>query len=226
MKTDVKYTLLYAEDEAYVRRAVVGFLKDFFTEIYEAKDGEEALALYHDKTPDMMITDIEMPKMDGLALCKKIRQKDRTLPIIIMTAYTHTEYLLEATELNLVKYLIKPVEEEAFLEALDLCFNALASKDPSIIELGEGYRYDHFNQTLFHKKSLIQLTATQTNLLHLLVKNRGYPVSYTQLEQSVWYEEGMSKDALRCAVRDIRKQTYKGIIENISKIGYKVHIDG
>ncbi|NEW61700.1 response regulator [Sulfurovum sp. bin170] len=61
-----KYTLLYVEDELRIRNMVVEYLQEHFSVIYEASDGEEALAIYYDKQPDIIITDIQMPKMNGL----------------------------------------------------------------------------------------------------------------------------------------------------------------
>jgi len=226
MRTKTKYTLLYVEDEEYVRKSAIMFLEDFFSNIFEAKDGKKALELYKDKKPDIIITDIEMPKMDGLKLCKKIRQTDDKTPIIIMTAYSHKEYLLKATELNLVKYLIKPIVEEELLSAIEACAEKIESKNPSVVSLGEDYFYDTFNHVLTKSKEPIYLTASQTLLLDILIKNRGHVVSYAHLENYIWQERGMSKDALRCLVRDIRKSTYKEIIENISKLGYKVNLGG
>ena len=99
-----KYSLLYVEDEPFVREMVVEYLEAFFSTIYEASNGVEALKIYDEKNPDVIITDIEMPKMNGLKFASLIRQKDMNTPIIITTAYTSVEYLLEATELSLIKY--------------------------------------------------------------------------------------------------------------------------
>jgi DNA-binding response OmpR family regulator len=226
MKTKASYTLLYVEDEAYVREAAVMFLEEYFADIYEAGDGKEALEVYHDKHPDIIITDIKMPKMDGLALCEAIRKKDKKTPIIIMTAFTDTDYLLKATELNLVKYLLKPIEEISFIKAIERCFSLLDREDTSIIKLADGFIYDTLNHALSKDKELVKLTAFQVSLLDILVKNKGNMVSYRQLENSIWYDSAMSQDALRCLVRDIRKKTSKVLIENISKMGYKVCLDG
>ncbi len=226
MKTKPKYSLLYVEDEALIRKMAVSFLEDLFYEIYEAEDGEEAFALYQNKKPDIIITDIQMPRMDGLTFCKKVREKDKMTPVIIMTAYSHTAYLLQATELNLVKYLIKPVDEESLTDAISICFQRIEESRPSVVYLGEGYFFDAFNHTLTKGHEVIRLTPSQTALLEMLVRNRGSVVSYQQLENSIWYDSAMSKDALRCLVRDIRKLTYKGIIENISRVGYRVNFDG
>ncbi len=226
MKNHAKYSLLYVEDEAYIRKAVVLFLQDQFSHIYEAQDGKEAFEIYQDKKPDIIITDIEMPRMNGLDFCKKVREKDDKTPIIIMTAYSHTPYLLKATELNLVKYLIKPIEEKPLFDALNSCFEKIESGNPSVVNLGNNYLYDTFNHILTCDGEIIKLTVSQSLLLNILIKNKGQVVSYRQLENSIWYDSAMSKDALRCLVRDIRKFTYKEIIENSSKVGYKVNLHG
>jgi len=226
MLIDVKYSLLYVEDDDCVRKAAVQFLQDQFSAIYEARNGIEALRLYRDKKPDIVITDIDMPGIDGLEFCKEIRKKDSETPIIIMTAYSHLDYLLKATEVNLIKYLIKPIEEESLSEALKACFKKIESHDMEIVGLGKNYYYDMLNNTLIKNKKAIRLTASQALLLNTLINNRGQIVSYEQLENTIWYDSSMSKDALRCLVRDVRKITYKGIVENISKLGYRIQIDG
>ena len=226
MENKTKYSLLYVEDDVLIRKIAVSFLEDMFSDIYEASDGIEALQRYHDKNPDIIITDIEMPKMDGLQLCQEIRKKDTKTPIIIMTAYSHTSYLLKATELNLIKYLIKPIQEKSLLDTLKICFEKIESGSPSVINLGKNYLYDTLNHVLTHDKKIIKLTSSQTKLLDILIKNKASIVSYRQLENYIWYDSAMSKDALRCLVRVVRKVTYKEIIENISKIGYKIHING
>jgi CheY-like chemotaxis protein len=72
MLKKTNYNLLYVEDESFIRRIAVSYLRPYFAEVYQASDGVEALEIYKDKKPDMIITDIEMPNMDGLTLCKRI----------------------------------------------------------------------------------------------------------------------------------------------------------
>lgn len=226
MQTKSKYSLLYVEDEESTRRIAVSYLEEFFTEIYEASDANEALKLYKDKKPDIIITDIEMPKKNGLEFCKEIRKNDDKTPIIITTAYTTTEYLLKAVSLNLVKYLVKPIEEESLFEALKLCFEKIESKNPSIIKLTKNHSYDTFNHILTFDEKIVKLSARESKFLDILIKNRDRVVSYVELENYIWQEKGMSSDALRCLVRDIRKTVNKDVIKNISKSGYKINLYG
>ena len=226
MIKQTKHTLLFVEDEAMIRRIAVAVLRPYFSEIYEAKDGVEAFELYEKYKPNIIITDIEMPNRNGLTLCKNIRKEDRTTPIIVTTAYTNTEYLLEAVSLNLVKYLVKPIEEEALFEALKSCFEVIERENPSMVKISKTHTFDRLNHRLIEKEKSISLTESQYKLLFILIKNQGRIVSYEEIENYVWFDKSMSPDALRSLVRDVRKLVGKERIANISKYGYRIHLYG
>ena len=219
-----KYSLLYVEDESAVREMAVEYLELFFREIYEASNGVEALKIYEEKEPDIIISDIEMPKMNGLKLASLIRKKEITTPIIITTAYTSVEYLLEATELNLVKYLVKPVKEEKLEEALKICFERLEASSPSVVALSDKHLYDTFNSTLSCDGKVVALTTSQIQFLNLLIKNKNRAVTYTEIENHIWNDKIMSDAALRSLVYDIRQLISKEVIENVSRMGYKIKL--
>jgi len=221
------YNLLYVEDEDFTRKIAISYLKPYFANIYEAKDGEEALEIYESERIDIIMTDIEMPNMNGLEFCKRVRQKSKDVPIIITTAYTTTEYLLEAVSLNLIKYLVKPMDEDAMFEALNNCFQQLESQNPNIVYIAPNIKLDTFNKVIIKDdKKVIHLTKYQYKFLNILIKNRGRIVSYEELESFVWGDRYMSSDALRSLVRDVRKIIGKDRIENISKFGYRIKLNG
>jgi DNA-binding response OmpR family regulator len=221
-----KYTLLYVEDEAPIRMVTKMFLAPYFTEIFEAQDGLEAFQVYEEEQPHMIITDIEMPHLNGLDLCRKIRSQDKETPIIITTAYTSVDYLLEAVSLNLIKYLGKPLKEEEIIEALENSFELLESKHPSVVKLSNELYYDTLNQSLSEQKNIISLSQYQSQLLDILIKNKNRIVSYSEIENEIWYDKVMTADSLRTLVRKTRKLVGKEVIENISKTGYKINLYG
>ena len=224
MLKKTNYRLLFVENEAFIRKIAVAVLKPYFETIYEACDGVEALEMYASYQPDLIITDIEMSNMDGLELCKQIRKIDKHIPIIITTAYTPTEYLLEAIGLNLVKYLLKPIEEALLFDALEICFEHLEEQSPSVIKISSTEEFDLLNHTLLSNNIVIKLTEYQYKLLVILIKNRGRIVSYQEIENYIWFDKSMSNDALRSLVRDVRKFVGKKTIVNISKYGYKINL--
>ncbi|CAA6815746.1 MAG: Putative two-component response regulator [uncultured Sulfurovum sp.] len=205
---------------------VLEYLTDYFNKIYVAKDGVQALEHYLLYAPDIIITDIKMPKKNGLELTRKIRQENKKIPIIITTAYTDTEYLLEAVELQLVKYLLKPIDEKKLQEALISAFENLNYSYGTNIQLTKIYHFEMFNKVLTKDDNIIPLSKKQTDFLYLLLQHAQQSVSYEKIQYHVWKDKIMSDSALRSLVYDLRKIIDKNIIENVSKTGYKINIDG
>jgi len=216
-------TLLYVEDDAIIRQNAVEYLDNYFKEVFQAKDGDIALEIYNGKKPDIIITDIEMPKLNGLEMAKQIRKNDKTTPIIVATAFTDTSYLLQAVELQLIKYLTKPISSKKLKEALALVGEHLTLNN--IININNTTKYDKLNKTLVVDNAIIKLTKKELYLLDLLAKNHHRVVNYEEIESTLWYDDVMSKDALRALIRTLRKKLGGDYVENISGFGYHLHIE-
>jgi DNA-binding response OmpR family regulator len=216
-------TLLYVEDDEIIRKNAVEYLSSYFQEVFQAKDGRVALEIYSDRKPDIIITDIEMPRLDGLEMAKQIRKNDKTTPIIVATAFTETSYLLQAVELQLIKYMTKPISSKKLKEALNLVWEHLNLNN--IIKLDSKTSYDKLNKTLFIDKSLIKLTKKELQLLDLLARNSHRVVNYEEIEGLIWYDDAMSKDALRALIRTLRKKLKGEYIENVSGFGYRLIVN-
>lgn len=217
---DIK--ILYVDDENFIRQNAVEYLNFYCDRVYEAKDGEEALKMYEKHKPHIIITDIKMPKLNGLDMVRELRKKDKATKVIIATAFLETSYLLDAVELGLVKYLIKPITEDKLLPVLKSCMLDVVNHE-SIIIFEEQYSFDILNKTLFFEDKQVMLTKKELLFLELLIKNRQRAVSYDELNNFVW-EGFMSEDAMRSIVRELRKKINKQSIKNISGIGYQIHI--
>ena len=111
-------TVLYVEDEDIIKEEIKFFCEKFIPNFYTAGNGEEGLELYKKVNPDIVITDIQMPKMNGLEMIKHI---DPSLPIIITTAYSDIEFFLQAIELNVNKFIIKPIDLKILLISIQEC---------------------------------------------------------------------------------------------------------
>ena len=216
--------ILYIEDDEIARENGLEYLENFFENIYEASDAIIALQLYEKHKPDIIITDIQMPKLNGLEFVKRIRQKDKKTQIIIITAFSDKDYLLKAIELGLVKYLVKPVREKEFEEALFLCINALERNESNIVKLDEFTFFDTFNKNLISNNEIVKLRAKELNFLELLIKNKNRYVSYEEIENYVWNDSVMTKDALKTLVKNIKTKIPKDLILNLTNSGYKIAI--
>ena len=111
-------SILIAEDEKQLLNSMLEYLELFFEKVYTAEDGQTAYEIYKKERPDIIISDINMPYLDGLTMIEKIRKKDLQTKIIITTAHSEKEKLMQAIELHLVKYLVKPVQSDKLKELL------------------------------------------------------------------------------------------------------------
>jgi len=108
-------TILYAEDEQGIKQTVTDVLELYVNKVITASDGEETLSLYEQYKPSIILLDICMPQKSGLEVLTQIRTNDIYTPVIMMTAHTENEYLRQAVELYITKYLVKPFNKETLL---------------------------------------------------------------------------------------------------------------
>jgi len=118
-------TLLYAEDELIIQEGITETLTLFDINVICAKDGKEGLSIYKSSSEkiDLILTDIKMPKLDGLGMIKEIRKMDNNIPVIITTAHQENDYLMKSIELNIHSYILKPIDiyklEDTLIKAIE-----------------------------------------------------------------------------------------------------------
>jgi two-component system, sensor histidine kinase and response regulator len=125
---DKTVRLLYVEDEESIRDALTEVLELFVDHVYVAQNGEEGVVLYIKYQPDFIITDLEMPILNGMGMIKKIREIDTKVPIIISTAFNDNHFLQEAITLNVLRYLVKPVNLAQLRESIQTIKEELYAK--------------------------------------------------------------------------------------------------
>ncbi len=217
------FTILYVEDEEAVRKSAVEYLSRVAKEVLEAKDGKEAIGMWKEHKPDIIITDINMPKLGGLDMASYIRVHDKDVQIIIATAHSDTDYLLKAVELQLVKYIIKPITKDKLVGALQKSIEFIEDKSKFNLLLSSSCKYNAYEKVIYKDNKEIKLTKNELLFLDLLAHHYSRVVKYEEIENAIWAYEGMSQDAIRSLVRGIRKKVPEDAIENISGIGYKLH---
>ena len=112
--------VLYVEDDVVLRENTIALLRDLFGEIHEASDGKEALMLYqeHQGNYDIVITDLNMPQMNGMDLIRNIQMINPKQSIIVITAHNETEYFLESIRNNVNGYILKPIDFNQLMETV------------------------------------------------------------------------------------------------------------
>jgi diguanylate cyclase (GGDEF)-like protein len=120
--------LLYVEDDKDISEEIAFFLKKRVKRLLLAENGEEGLELFIEYSPDIVMSDIQMPKMDGLVMSQKIRDLNRDVPIIITSAYNDTDFLNRAIELGVSGYITKPINLAKMIETLEKSLEPLRLK--------------------------------------------------------------------------------------------------
>ncbi|WP_372998482.1 response regulator transcription factor [Sulfurimonas sp.] len=224
------YTVLYIEDEKDIRTNYVNYLTRHFEKVYEAADGEEGYEKYKKNRPDIMIVDINLPKLNGLDLVRRIRENNHSTKVIMLTAHSETKYLLEATELKLTKYLVKPVSRSELKDALTLVIDELSNFETTskkTIVLKEGFYWDIQREELLNNNSSAVLTNKERSILAFLFSSVNRTFSYDDIIINVWYEDDYDRDkldALKTIIKNLRKKLPKDTIKNVFGTGYKIEI--
>jgi len=214
--------VLYAEDEEGIRENISFVLTLFFKDVLVAKDGQEALELFEEGKPDVLIFDICMPKMDGIEVLHRIRKINKEIPIIVLTAHTEQNYLYRAIELNITRYLLKPFSKDALLGAIKECVFKLLKGNESV-NLGKGYLFDFVTKKLSYQGESIPLSLHELKLMQLLSLEPQKIFSFEELIEAIWGWESVTKEALKSLVKTLRKKLPEPLIDNVFGVGYRLN---
>jgi len=221
-------TLLYIEDDKDIQMIYSEHLKASVETIVYAQDGEEGYRKYLSSKPHIILLDINMPKLDGLSLAKKIRETDKVVKIIITTSYADQEKLLEAIELSLVKYILKPIDPDILKETLNKAKNEIELEQginkKKIFVLDSTMRWNRTDEKLFFNKEEVKLTKNERRFLTLLSMSPNKVYTFFEifdyLSHDDFYKE-YDANQIRALVKLVRKKVPKESILNVYGEGYR-----
>jgi len=215
-------SVLVAEDEKQILEPMVEYLQLFFEDVYTARDGLNAFRIYESKKPDIIISDIHMPHMDGLTMIEKIREKDKKTKIIITTAHSEREKLLQAIKLHLVEYLIKPVQSDLLKEMLMTLVDELR-QNADRVDLKEGYSWDSARKLLFHNADEVALKEREKKVLDLLCAHANQTVSVFDIYNDLYEDQPdkeFSSNSVTSLMKRIRPKLPEDTIASVYGVGY------
>lgn len=223
-------SLLYVEDDKDIQDIYLDTIHQHVDRVYLAYDGEEGYEVYLARKPDIILLDINMPKLDGIALAKKIRETDTDVKIIITTAYAEQDKLLQAIELYLIKYILKPVDPIILKEALEKAKNEILEfrKDNAprvkIFTLDEMAIWNFDTEKLYENNIEVKLTKNERRLLKLLSSNKNKVFTFFEIFDHISYndfDKNYDASQVRALVKLLRKKVPKEAILNVYGEGYR-----
>ena len=217
-------TVLIVDDEMRMRRVIADYLHIKGYETLEACDGVEALEIFYDRHPDLVILDVMMPRKDGWQVCREIRRTHQT-PIIMLTARSEEADELQGFELGADEYVAKPFSLKilsARIEAVLRRKGTVASAETPRL------RVDTLAREVYVGNTLVQLTYTEFELLEYLIANKGIALSRDRILNNVWqYDYDGDARTVDTHVKKLRSKLGESgnMIKTVRGIGYKFEGD-
>lgn len=192
--------ILYVEDDLVIRDEISSLLSNFFDCIHKASNGQEALKIYNQYRIDIVITDLKMPIMGGIELTKRLKEINPSQHIIVISAHSEIEYLVELIDLGINSFLIKPISLNNLLNTL---YNILYTLDTQ--------------ERLYNMKMTLLKEKTTNELLHNIIHHWTQPVTALGLQiftlQSVFEEQDKKRfEEIYCDMN----RTIRSLSDNLS----------
>lgn len=222
-------TILFADDEIDIQQVLHLVLEEQGIQVFFARNGIEALELWHKKPVDLVILDVMMPEMDGLEVCQQIR-KESDVPIIMLTARGREEEIVEGFNVGADDYLLKPVRPRELVARINAIMRRSIGRGRDLRKrlTFENLSLDLEARRVTYKDRFIQMSPTEFQLLKYLMQNAGVILSKEELLRNVWgYPDSTGgMNLIEATVRRLRKKVEKDpssprLIQTVWGAGYR-----
>ncbi len=224
----VKYKVLVAEDETKIREILTDLLDDYF-EVLEAKDGDEALRVFHSQQIDLVLLDLMMPGKDGFTVLKEIRVVSK-VPIIILSARSSVEDQIKGYDLKVDDYITKPFDNKIVLAKANRLL-ARTNEEPEMEEYElafEGLVVNKLSRTVRINNEVVDFRPKEFDLLVFLIENHRIALDRDRILDAVWGIDYFG-DArvVDTHIKKIRKKlaAYSKYIHTVFGVGYKFEVN-
>lgn len=222
-----KLKILLAEDDANLGILLVDHLESEGFEVRLCKDGELALKAFANELFDLCLLDVMMPRLDGFSVAKAIREKDKKIPFIFITAKSLKEDKLKGYDLGADDYITKPFDAEELLWKIKAVIRRIPENKTEVKKgstaIGK-YIFDYQNQSLTLDGTVKRITEKESDILNYLSQNANKVIRREDMLKELWGENdyflGRSLDVFITKMRKYLKDDPDITIENIFGVGF------
>ena len=218
----MSYKILVVEDDNQIQELIVEFLSSQDYDVDVANDGVEGYEKFKENKYDLVILDVMMPRLDGHALCKMIRNLDKEVSIIFLTALGDEESEIKGFDLKADDYISKPFSFNILIKRVEAVLRRKQKeeKEETILEF-EGLKLDLQTFKSYIDNEEIELTLKEFNILKLMINSYPTVVSREKLIEKIWgYEYFGDTRVIDAHMKNIRKKIKKDYIKTIKGVGY------
>ena len=218
-ETLARARVLLLEDQIGVSCDFYHVLQPHFDDVLLAHNLDAAFALLANERVDLLLTDVQLSRENGLDLVASLREQGNMLPVVIISAHAEPEYLLRAANLDVQGYLLKPVNFTKLAPMLEKVAGLLA-ETLGRVGLFRGCYYDPVRRVLVQDGRRVGLGERERLLLELLLARAPEPVSQEDIASHVWHEATMTLPALKNLIGELRDKLGNERIGNIRRRGW------
>jgi len=235
-------SVLFIEDNKIVRKEIHSLLEELFFHVDCSIDGLNGIEKYSkyfstNKTYyDLVITDIKIPKLDGIQLTKMIFDQNKEQKLIVLSAHSDSKYLMELVNIGISQFITKPIEINNFLNVIfKICEDIFFSKNAKeiitnskVIHLSLSTTWDKEHKIIKRNEKNVKLSKKELLFVDLLLTNSERTYTSTELISYIWKDEVYhSPDVqnLNNILSRLRKKLPEVEIENIYGLGYRIYIE-
>lgn len=222
-----RFKILLAEDDLNLGVLLVDYLEAEGFQVKLCKDGELALKAFAAQSFDLCLLDVMMPKLDGFTLAKAIRQKNKKVPVLFITARSMKEDKLKGYDLGGDDYITKPFDEEELLWKIKAIIRRVPERKEEVVQkivfIGR-YAFDMSRQLLSIHGNSKRITEKESDILYYLSQHRNRLIKREDLLKDIWGENdyflGRSLDVFITKIRKYLKEDPSIVIENVFGVGF------
>lgn len=213
--------ILLLEDEVMLNESICEYLESVGHQVESFFNGLDALCAIKENSFDLLVLDITVPGLDGLAFLEKIHDLKIHVPVVYISALVDIEDISRAYDLGCYDYLKKPFHLKELSLRVDRI--KLSSEVPRIhLRLSKNYSYDQEHSTLLFSNEPQVLTKKQSQIIDLLSRNRGMVVDFEQFRIYVWDENNIDNATIRAEINRLKKSLKEDFVINVRGMGYMI----
>jgi DNA-binding response OmpR family regulator len=207
-------------DDSY--KKIKSILDIFFRKTLLTNSLINANQIYEKEFPKIIIIDINLHEANGISFIKELRRKNKNLQIIIITLNKEIDILLEAIKLNLVDYLLKPLDINKLINALNICAKQILNSGEIVTIINQNIKYDYVKKVIINGKTKIDLTKNERRLLELFLENKNDYIKNEDIKKRIWSEKEISDSAFKSLINRLSIKIGKETIRNSFGNGYGI----
>lgn len=218
-----KTNIMYVSENNKLCKKTIGILKLFFNKIHYKDTSYKAITDFTLNDISAIITEIDLIDRNGIDFIKEIRKLNKSIPIIVLTENRKIEVLIEAIKLNLIEYLLKPVDTNKLIFAINKSAKEILNNGEITTKITNKLTYHYLDKKILSENIKIDLTKNEVILIELLLSNKNKIIKNENIKKHIWTNKNVSDSAFKTLFSRLNKKIGKETITNSFGVGYGIY---